>query len=106
MLTVQEVKAIFERPEAKWRVNSEHPVIHTFALGYTMMTSLVAKKIGEELHLVIHPDSLGEIQTFKVEDLIGMMEEHVKELGRQGFYLCESTRRISYKLLTKDKRTT
>jgi hypothetical protein len=106
MLTAAEIHAIFTRPEAAWRINSESPLTHTFAHGYEMMSTLTSKGVKEELHLVIHEDGIGEIQTFTVAQLPELTEEHVKHLGRCGFSLCSETGRIAYKIVAKTRRTT
>lgn len=106
MLTVAQVQTILSNPEMKWRTNSESAVTHTFAAGYTMLSSLTALKIKEQLRLVIHEDLLGEIQTFHVDELPGLTEEHVKAMARMGWHLCPHTGRMSYLIVEKRRQIT
>lgn len=106
MLTVAQAQAILDKPEMKWRTNSESAVTHTFAAGYTMLSTLTTLKLKEQLRLVIHEDLAGEIQTFHVDELPGLTEEHMKAVARMGWHLCSETGRMSYLIVEKKKQIT
>lgn len=104
-LTCTAVREIFSRPEANWRMNKESPITHTFAVGYDMLWVMAREKVGEQLS-VATKDGIGIIYTFKVDDLPGLEEETVKQLGRMGWFFDEESSRMAYPLTPKLLRIT
>lgn len=90
-MSPEEVKKILNSPEAKWRSNTESPVSHSFVVGYEMLRRVAKNKIPEQLYA-----EHDIIYSFKLEDLPGLEEMTVKEMGRLGWHFNEEHNCFAY----------